>query len=286
MDATAAAAGLRVRTFFAALFSLLFAFKSRLWDFMIICRATYLMAAVKRIRAGDWQRRHRALSRLDQLLRRVHMSLYEGAHVFVRSTKFDAQAVWLFREVLQARRETFGDRHWSTLMSIGNLGLLLRDQGKYDEAEPLLREALRAKRETLGDRHLSTLKAINELGVLLWIQCRNDEVEPLWREMVSSYSVLLGGRHWCTLVSMGNLGKVLKRRCKYDEAERLLCEAVVGLRQLQGDSHRDTTTCFDFLKSLRGIENLVHELGSQLLDGVNRHPLCDSGTDSDEDSDE
>ena len=48
-----------------------------------------------------------------------------------------------------------------------NLGLLLQDQGKYDEAEPLLREALKVRRETLGDRHPDTLISINNLGMLL-----------------------------------------------------------------------------------------------------------------------
>ena len=66
-----------------------------------------------------------------------------------------------------ARRETLGDRHPDTLLSINNLGALLLTQGKYDESEPLLREALQARRETLGDRHPNTLSSIGNLADLL-----------------------------------------------------------------------------------------------------------------------
>ena len=95
--------------------------------------------------------------------------------------KYD-EAEPLYREALQAQRETLGERHPNTLTSIGNLGMLLQRQYKYDEAEPLLRKALQACRETLGDRHPNTLTMINNLGVLLKAQSKYDEAEPLLRE--------------------------------------------------------------------------------------------------------
>ena len=47
----------------------------------------------------------------------------------------------LFREALDGRRATLGDRHPSTLTSINNYAQLLRNQGKLDDAQPLFREA-------------------------------------------------------------------------------------------------------------------------------------------------
>ena len=44
------------------------------------------------------------------------------------------QAKPLLEEALAARRETLGDHHPRTLLSISNLGLLLKDQGRLDEA--------------------------------------------------------------------------------------------------------------------------------------------------------
>ena len=73
----------------------------------------------------------------------------------------------LFREVLEATRETLGKRHPSTLTSIGSLGVLLQAKGDLAAAEQLLREAVAGQRETLGSRHPSTLISISNLGGLL-----------------------------------------------------------------------------------------------------------------------
>ena len=52
-----------------------------------------------------------------------------------------AEAVALSREMVAADRRTLGDEHPSTLISIGNLALLLSGRGELGEAEPLHREA-------------------------------------------------------------------------------------------------------------------------------------------------
>ena len=69
---------------------------------------------------------------------------------------------------------------------MGNLGLLLQYQGKYDEAEPLYREALKVHRETARRPPPgSTLISINNLGHAarrLKNQGKYDEAEPLYRE--------------------------------------------------------------------------------------------------------
>ena len=62
-----------------------------------------------------------------------------------------AEPLWV--EALQARCETLGDRHPSTLTSLNNLGMLQKAKGDLAGAEPLYVEALQALRETLGDRH-------------------------------------------------------------------------------------------------------------------------------------
>lgn len=53
-----------------------------------------------------------------------------------------------------------GDCHPGTLASINIMALLLKDQGKLDEAELLCREDLDAMRATLGDRHPGTLASM------------------------------------------------------------------------------------------------------------------------------
>eukprot|EP00964_Phaeocystis_antarctica_P049491 scaffold28702_cov62-Phaeocystis_antarctica.AAC.7 len=70
----------------------------------------------------------------------------------------------LFREALEARRATLGNRHLLTLDSISDLGALLLDKGDLSAAEPLCHEALKGMRETLGNRDPHTLFSISNLG--------------------------------------------------------------------------------------------------------------------------
>ena len=49
------------------------------------------------------------------------------------------------------QRETLGNRHPDTLLSINNLGELLFAKGDLATAEPLYREALEVQREALGN---------------------------------------------------------------------------------------------------------------------------------------
>ena len=77
------------------------------------------------------------------------------------------EARLLYEEVLQAQRETLGDRHPSTLSSINNMGALLKAMGQLEEARPLLEEALQGRKETLGDDHQHTRNTIGLLDSLL-----------------------------------------------------------------------------------------------------------------------
>ena len=73
-----------------------------------------------------------------------------------------AAAESLYREALEVQRETLGDRHPDTLISMDNLGVLLQDTGDLAAADLLFREAEAAG----GDAYKEKLAAINKLGVL------------------------------------------------------------------------------------------------------------------------
>ena len=78
---------------------------------------------------------------------------------------------------------TLGDRHPSTLTSIGNLALLLHHLGEREAARPLCEEALAGFRATLGDRHPDTLTSINNLALLLKGMGHRSEALALLREL-------------------------------------------------------------------------------------------------------
>ena len=58
------------------------------------------------------------------------------------------------------------DRHEATLMTMNDLAVYLREQGRLSEADPLFCEALDGHEETLGDDHEDTQWSFVALGNL------------------------------------------------------------------------------------------------------------------------
>ena len=157
----------------------------------------------------------------------------------------------LLEEALQARRATLGDRHPNTLTSINNMGHLLDEMGKREEAEfrvhigrkmreearLLYEEALQAFRETLGDRHLDTLVSINNMGALLQNMGKLEEARPLYEEALQAYRETLGDRHQLTCWVTANLADLLRATGDLDEGEAVLGNAVGVAQGVFGSSH-------------------------------------------------
>ena len=60
-----------------------------------------------------------------------------------------------------------GLEHPATMIILYNLGFVLADLGRVDEAEKLIRQALESLRQVLGPEHPSTLYTTRELGIRL-----------------------------------------------------------------------------------------------------------------------
>ena len=126
------------------------------------------------------------------------------------------------REDLEVSRRVLGGEHPSTLISIGNLGGLLRNQGKLTEAEPYLRETLEKSRRVLGDEHPDTLVSIGNMGVLLYSQGKLSEAEPFFREALEVSRRVLGDEHLDTSQQLRAHFEVLLDLERPDDARALL----------------------------------------------------------------
>ena len=125
------------------------------------------------------------------------------------------------RVLVASRRETLGDKHPDTLTSINNMGELLHDLGKFNEAEPLFCEALAGFRETLGDRHPETLTSIHSMAMLLKAKGKLAEADMLLREALAGSRDTLGDKHPSTLMCINARAHLLYRQgnwlrqCRY-----------------------------------------------------------------------
>ena len=156
---------------------------------------------------------------------------------------------------LRTFRRVLSDHHPDTLKSISRMGTLLREMGKYAEAEPYLREALQGQRRVLGDGHQETLESISKMGGVLERLGRHAEAELYQLEALKGSRQVLGDDHPVTLTSMSLMGALLIRVGKYAEAEPYIREALQGQRRVLGDDHQET------LESISNMGGMLERLG-------------------------
>ena len=72
-----------------------------------------------------------------------------------------------------------GKEHPSTLTSMNNLVSVLKDQGKFEQAEEMLRQALGLMETVLGKEHPDTPGSMNNLAIVLSGQGKDEEAEEM-----------------------------------------------------------------------------------------------------------
>ena len=127
--------------------------------------------------------------------------------------------------------------------------MLLHEDNRLAEAEPLLRQALDKRRRVLGDEHEQTLSTGNNLAMVLMAAGKLGEAERLFRDVLDQQRRLLGDEHPHTLNAVNNLGMLLFRQGKLDDAEPLLREAMQRLQRTTPD-HPNTMSAMVNVGSL------------------------------------
>jgi tetratricopeptide (TPR) repeat protein len=155
---------------------------------------------------------------------------------------FNRAAQWrfltpLYEETAAALKGTLGSEHPSLALSLNNLALLLRAQGKYAEAEPLYRRALAIREKALDPEHPDVAASLSNLAMLLHSQGRYAEAEPLHRRALAIRERLLGPEHPDVAESLNNLAWLLHYKGKYAEAEPLYRRALVTVEKALGPEH-------------------------------------------------
>ncbi|MHC5003370.1 MAG: serine/threonine-protein kinase [Planctomycetota bacterium] len=105
------------------------------------------------------------------------------ANVYVSLERFD-EAETLMTELLEMRRRTYGEEHLQTLMSLYNLGWLLRSTERYDEAAPQCERILELCRAIMGESHERTWMATEDL-VAVYLQL--ERYEPAEALLLEAY---------------------------------------------------------------------------------------------------
>jgi hypothetical protein len=161
------------------------------------------------------------------------------------------------REGLAKSRSVLGEEHSQTIISLNNLGSLLRALGRSAEAEPFHREALEKARRTLGNEHsLSLISVTASLRVAVDQSRPVDELalalpyEPVVRRVFTGSNA---PRVADFLTATGRARVALgfdAERFKLAESNLLEAHAIYLAAPDRGPAHRDTRECAQGLVDL------------------------------------
>jgi len=182
-----------------------------------------------------------------------------------RGNGFLGEATENQERALEAHLNTRGEEHPDTLVAMNELGNILQEGARYEEAEPLHLKALEISRRLLGEAHPLTLSFTGDLGALYAAQGKGKEAEPLYRAAMEGRREALGDTHPVTLTSIMNMGYLLRALGKPEQGEAFMREALAGQRAVLGDEHRDTLTSIANLGGLM-VEKGAYGEAEALLD--------------------
>jgi serine/threonine protein kinase/Tfp pilus assembly protein PilF len=132
-----------------------------------------------------------------------------------------AEAERLTRAGLQLKRSLPGDKK-DLAVAINNLGLVLWEQGRFGEAEPLLLEAHNLSKALLLENHPDVAYSSNNLALVFRDRGELDEAEKLFRKAIS----LLPEGHPLATRTRSNLSGVVRRRAALSNDRALFNESL------------------------------------------------------------
>ena len=122
-------------------------------------------------------------------------------------------------------------------MASNDLGLLLTDTNRFEEAEPLLRRALEIETAAFGENHPAVARGLNNLGQLLKDTNRLEDAEPLLRRALEISEAHFGEQHPTVAICSNNLATLLHDTNRVEEAEPLLRRALEIDSACFGEQH-------------------------------------------------
>ena len=92
-----------------------------------------------------------------------------------------------------------------------NLAIVLRDQGKYDEAEAMSGRELAARETTLGHVRLDTLTSVNSLTTLLEVLGNFEDATISYQRALPGYNKVSIPKHPTTMACSKQCSSLLGR---------------------------------------------------------------------------
>ena len=88
-----------------------------------------------------------------------------------------------------------GENHSDVAISLNNLALFYKSQGRYSEAEPLYLQALELSKRLLGKDHTQVAASLKNLSILYYSHGRYTEAKQQLIQALEIFQQRLGANH-------------------------------------------------------------------------------------------
>lgn len=150
------------------------------------------------------------------------------------------QAERAYHEVVDICTRHEGRRSVRTAAALGNLGAMLFDLFRFDDAEAALRESRDIALEVLGPDHSVTIVNSQIYATLLSARSRSQDAEEVARPALDSAVRIFGPDHPETARMQGLLAEILLDRGSWEQAEPLARASLASRRRALPEGHRLT----------------------------------------------
>ncbi|MBL8213859.1 MAG: serine/threonine protein kinase [Bryobacterales bacterium] len=173
----------------------------------------------------------------------LHPAALESLHgigMVLRADGKSAQAVELFRQVVDGRQRVFGAEDRRTLQAMHSVAVALRSAGQAEQARDLHQKVLEVRQRVLGVEDPDTMRSFNDLGVAYIYSSQAEAGLPLAEQAYRLRSKVLGPEHPDTVVSMQAYAMGLFSTKQAEKSLPLLLRARELNERLRGRDHTVT----------------------------------------------
>ncbi|GMH83927.1 hypothetical protein TrST_g9422 [Triparma strigata] len=137
-----------------------------------------------------------------------------------------------------------GEENVVTLDTLNTLGVMLKNNGEYEEARKVYERCVAGQEKVLGEYHKDTLATVTNLGVAYNRLKDYEKALECYERALKGSEKTLGKTHPETLVTVMNIANVYNVGSEnYGKAEELYQRALEGYEAQLGNDHIETMRC-------------------------------------------
>lgn len=148
------------------------------------------------------------------------------------------------REAIDAY-SVVGDNDGRLSQIYSNLGSILHNIDRFDEAEEYFNESLRIGRALYGDLHPEVASSLNDIALVYQDVGRFDESITAFEESLKIYRTIYAGGHVYTAETQAHLAGVIGRFGDFEKAVELYDDSIAMLHRTVGRMHMVTARVID-----------------------------------------